>query len=692
MRHRVADLLNRILGGGLTVFSIHRDGVLDLTWLALLSNLGFTRLQLRIRANFNLKRSGLRPLNLRGRRFALGAHLDDLVHRLSHTLSLGVRTRDLRVHDGLGRSHLVLARLAFLNSFLFAGLKGVIEDDLGLKRHVHLRLSGVSALSLRAHTNLSRNRLLRALRRHGRLAVRLTVLDLLSRRHNLCAKLALLIDDLLAGLKGVIKDDLRLEQNRLLGLGHHLGVLNLSLRAVLDDAVLRFEARGNTRHLRFTIDTGKGSFVGLLAVGAFLDNLCLTRRELRVRAQDGAKRNWHRPRHLVRRSRLLGTHLDHLINRLLNDLLRDLRITRLRVGDIARNGHLLLARLTFLGHLGLTSRHLRIKLDLHTEWNLSLNSLGVRTGGLGAHADDLLDRFLGALGSHLRITRRLTVDDLLGRRHNLSTVLALLINLLLTSGKRVIKDNLRLKRNRLLSLGHHRGVISLRAILNDLVDRILRLLLLRGHRCLVTGGGEISGVGLFTRNTLLNNLDLTRLEFRIRAGLYLKRNLSSPRDLRGSLRRLRTHLDHLINRLFGDLLGDLRVTRLGVGDVALDRHRLLTRNTRRGHLGGASRHIRIELDLHTERDLRLNGLSVRTRGLGTHADDSVLLLGHRCRLNDGVAGGFAVDKLLRACHLLLADDTLLIDDLLTRGQRVIEDDRGLKRDLARGLRDQLLIL
>ena len=453
------------------------------------------------------------------------------------------------------------------------------------------------------------NRFLGALSGHGRLAIRLTVLDLLSRRHNLRTELTLLINNLLTGFEGVVEDDFGLERNRLLHLRHHSGVL--SRRAVLDDLVDRvlrlLLLRG---HRRLVTRGGEVSGEGLLARHALLDDLDLTRLEFRVRAGLNLERNLRSPGYLRRSLRRFRADLDDLINRLLSDLLFDGGLTiRLGVGHFLSHRGGLLARLTLGYDLEGASRQVRIKLDLHTKRNLRLNRLLDLTGGLSANADDLLDRLLGALSRHGRIAIRLAALDLLRRGHNLGTSLTLLINLLFAFLEGVVEDDLGLERNRLLHLGHHSGVLSSRAVLDDLLDRILRLLLLRGHRRLVTRGGEVSGEGLLARHALLDDLDLTRLEFRVRAGLNLERNLRSPGHLLGRLRRFRANLDHLINRLLSDLLLDGSFTvRLGVGDLLGHGNRLLTRLTLGYDLGGASRQVRVEFDLHTKRNLRLNSL------------------------------------------------------------------------------------
>ena len=401
-----------------------------------------------------------------------------------------------------------------------------------------------------------------------------------------------------------------------------------------------------------------------LAWLSFFDDLGFTRLELRVNPNLDLKRGVFGPLDGLGRCLALSADLDDLLDRLLDALGSGAGLNNLRVLDGLGRGDLIFTRLAFLDNLLGTGLHVVIELNLGLERNSSLSLRHVRSFGLGTHANDLLGRLLGALSRHRRVTRRLTVHNLLGRGHNLNTGLTLLVDLLFALLEGVVEDDLSLKRNRLVNLGHHSGVLDCRTILDDLLDRVLGLLLFRGHSCLIALGSKVRSVGLLARNTLLDDLDLTRLQLRVRTSLNLERNLGSPGDLLGSLRRLGTNLDHLINRLFGDFLGDLRVTRLGVGDIALDRHRLLTRNTFGRNLGRTGRKVRIELNLHTERNLRLDGLRGSTGGLGTHTDNSILLLRHRGGRDHRVTGGLTVDKLLRARHLLFADHALRVDDLL----------------------------
>ena len=570
------DLLDRFLhslrlrlalGDVALVVNLDTDGVLDLAGLALLNNLGFTRLQFRVDADLNTERSLLSPLDLRGGGLALGADLDDLLDRLGHTLGLGLGVHNLRVLDGLGCGDLVLTGLAFLNSFLRAGFHRVVELEFSFERHFDLVFGSFGACGLGTNADNPLGRFLGALSRDFRVTRRLAVHDLLSRGHYLGTKLTLLVDDLLTLFKRVIKDDLGLERNRLLNLGHHSGVL--SSRTVLNDLVDRILGllllRGDSCLVTLS---GEVSRVGLLTRHALLDDLDLTRLQIRVRTSLNLKRNLSSPRHLLRSLRRLRTDLDHLINRLLGDLLGDLRVTRLGVGDVALDRHRLLTRNTLGHNLGRTSRHVRIELNLHTERNLRLNRLSGGASGLGADTDDLLGRFLGALRGHDRVARRLAVDELLSRGLNLGTDFTLLVNNLLAGFEGVIEDHLRLERNRLLGLGHELARSNARAVLDDPLDRLLGGLFL-DDLSLITRSGELSGEGLLTVLTFLNNPGFTRLQVRVLANLGRVRDWNLPGDFLGALSRLGADDDDLILRLFGALpstvLLHLLLARLALG-------------------------------------------------------------------------------------------------------------------------------
>ena len=617
----LADGLSRVIRGDLTVVGSHRDGVLDLARLALLDNLGLASLEFGILANLYLKRGALGPLHGLGGGVTLGSNLDDLLDRLSNALGFGRCTRDLRVLNGLGGGHLILARLALLDSLLGAGRHGVIELNLGLERNFNLGLSGVRALSLGTHTDDRVGRLLGALRGDGRVTRRLAVDDLLRRSHDLGAVLALLVDDLLASLQRIIKDDFRLERDWLLSLGDNRGVL--SLRAVLDDFLDRFLGGFALSNVGLITNRTEDGGEGLFAVLALLNNAGLTGSEVRVYAHRGAVGHRNGPLGLLSILSGLDANLDDLIDGLFGDLLLDRGFAiRLRVGDLLGHRDGLLARLALGDGLRLARRHRRVILHLHAERHLSLNRLRGLTRCHCANSDDLLDRLLGALGGHLGVARRLAVDDLLRRGDNLGAVLALLVDNLLAGLEFVVEDDFGLERHRLLRLGHDGGVFGCRTVLDDLVDRVLGLLLFRGDSCLVARGSEVSGVGLLAGHALLDDLDLTRLQLRVRAGLHLERNLGSPGDLLGRLRRLGSDLDDLVDGLFGDLLlhGGFAIG-LRVGDLLGHRGGLLTWLALGHNLRRTGRHVRIELDLHTERDLGLDGLLGLTGGLRTYAND-----------------------------------------------------------------------
>ena len=536
--------LRLTLGDVALIVNLHSYRVLHFTGLAFLDNLGFARLQLRVDTHFDTERGVLGPLDGCGGGRALSTDLDDSLNRFRHTLGLGLRVRDLRVHDGLSRGHLVLTRLAFLDSFLPSGFQVPVEDDLGFEWHVLDVLTGVSAFGLGAD-----------------------------------------LDDVVH----------RLNANFLCSVGLVDTLTRLTLLNCLDLA--GFELRG-LDNLDFESNL-LGPFDALGWLGANADDLL-------YRLFDGLH-DW---------LTVLDSHLnDAVLAFLIHDLLVGLKV--LVVDDLGGVRQLYLLRL-----------HRRCRV-------------------VGTHADDLLGRFLDALSGHGRIAIRLTVLDRLSRRHNLGTKLTFLVNDLLALFEFVIKDNFGLERNRLLNLGHHFGVLGCRAVLDDLVDRILGLLLFRGDSCLVARGSEVSSVGLLARDALLDDPDLTRLQLRVRAGLHLERNLGSPGDLLGRLGRLSADLDDLIDGLLGDLLlhGGFAI-RLRVGDLLRHGDGLLTGLTLGDGLGLASRHLGIELDLHTERNLSLNGPRDLTSGLGTHAD----LL--RCRFLGALSGHGRVARRLTVDEFL----------------------------------------
>ena len=368
------------------------------------------------------------------------------------------------------------------------------------------------------------------------------------------------------------------------------------------------------------------------------------------------------------------------------DLGRGLVLLDLAVVNGHRDGVLDLARGALLDDLLLARLQIRVDADLGLKWGLlSPLDLGRGRVDLGAHADDRVGRLLGALSSHGRLAGRLAIHDLLGGGDNLGTQLALLVDDLLAGLQVRVEDDLRLERNRLLNLGDDLRILGARAVLDDLVDRVLGLLLLRGHSCLVALSGEVRGVGLLARLALLDDLDLTRLELRVRTGFNFKRHLGSPGDLLGDLGWLGADLDHLIHRLLGDFLSDLRVARLGVDDVTLDRHLLLAWLALGDSLRRASRHVRIKLDLHTERDFRFHGLGGLTGGLRANTDNLLDRLLGALISHLRIAGRLAVHNLLRRSFDLGSELPFLIDDLSTLFQGVVEDNFSLKRNWLLGL-------
>ena len=590
--------------------------MLHFTLLALLDNLCFTRLQLRVDAHLNFKRSVLAPLNSRRGRLALSTDLDDLLDRIGHTLGLGLRVRDLRVHDGLSRGHLVLTQLAFLDSFLLSGFQVLVEDDLSLERHVLFVLTLVSAFSLGAHTDDLLGRFLGALSGHGWLAIWLPVLDLLSRGHNLGTGLTLLINLLFALLEGVVEDNLGLERNRLLSLGHHSGVL--SCRTVLDDLldrILRLLLLWFHRSLVTLSSEVSGE--GLLARHALLDDLDLTRLKLRVRAGLNLERNLGSPGHLLGSLRRLGTNLDHLVNRLFSDLFLDGGFTvRLGVGDLLSHSNGLLTRLA-LGHsFRGAGRQVRVELDLHSEWNLSLDRVLDLTGGLGTNADLLRCRFLGALSGHGRVARRLTVDELLGRGLNLGSELTLLVDDLFAGRQGVIKDNLGLERNRLLSLGHQLARSQTRTVLDDALDGFLSGFFL-DYFSLVTLGSELGGELLLAVLTFLNNPGFTRLQVWVLANLGRERDRNRPGHILSTLSRLGADEHDLVDRLLGAFPGAVLVLLLRA------------RRTLGFNLVGTGRYGVVVLVLNLERNFtsrNIDDVDYRLGGVGRS-----VFIGHRYR-------------------------------------------------------------
>ena len=337
--------------------------MLDLALLTFLDNIGFTRLQIRVDAHLDFERSLLSPFEFGGGSLALRADLDDLLDRIGHTLGFGLGIHNLRVLDGQGSGDLVLTELAFLNSFLLTGFHRVIEDDLGLERHVLEVLTSVSALGARlgADADDLLGRFLGALRGHDWVARRLTVHDLLSRGHNLGTKLTLLVNDLLAGLEGVIEDDLRLEWNRLLGLGHELA--RSKARAVLDDSLNGFLGGLFLDYLGLVTLSSELSGVGLLAVFTFLDDPRLSRLQFWVFANLSWVRDWNRPRDFLGALCWLRANKNNLVDWSLGLLPRAVLVLLLR------------ARLAFGLDPVLTGRNGVVVLVLDVEGHLARRNI-----------------------------------------------------------------------------------------------------------------------------------------------------------------------------------------------------------------------------------------------------------------------------------------------------------------------------
>ena len=250
------------------------------------------------------------------------------------------------------------------------------------------------------------------------------------------------------------------------------------------------------------------------------------------------------------------------------------------------------------------------------------------------------------------------------RGFHLGTVLALLIDDLLPRLQRIIKDDFGLKWDRLFGLGDHGGVLGLRAVLDDALDRFGASLGL-GHVSLAVSSGEGSSVRCLAVLAFLDHLGLTRSKIRVRAQGGAERNRLSPFDLVRSRGLLGADLDDLIHRLLGDLLlyGWLAI-RIGVGHLLSNGDGLLARLTLGDGLRLTGRHGRVVLDLHAERNLGLNRIGGLALGLAAHTDDLLdRCLGLFLR-DDRVAGRLAVDQLLGGGDGLFAFFTLLVYDLL----------------------------
>ena len=290
---------------------------------------------------------------------------------------------------------------------------------------------------------------------------------------------------------------------------------------------------------------GEVSRVSLFPWHTLLGNLDLAWLQLRVRTGLNLKRNLRLPLDLLRSLGRLGADLDHLIHWLLNNSFGNARFARYGVDNITLDCHCLLPWLT-LGHsLRRTSRHLRVKLDLHTEWNLRFNSFNALASGLGADADLGVCRCLRLLDSNTRLARRLTIHNFLRRSDNFLTRNTLFLNYLLTRRKRVIVNILDVKRNLLSLRAGQILILNTRTDLNDAWLRILRGLML-SNICLRTLGGELGGISLLTVFTFLHNPSLTRLQLRVLTNLSRERDRNHPRHVLSTFSRLCTNMHNLV--------------------------------------------------------------------------------------------------------------------------------------------------
>ena len=129
---------------------------------------------------------------------------------------------------------------------------------------------------------------------------------------------------------------------------------------------------------------------------------------------------------------LVRANFHDVVNRIA-DLLGGFLFGDLPVFILHRDGVLDLALFAFLDDFLFTRFQIRVDTHLDLERGLfdPLNRFSSRRA-LGAHADDLLDRLLGALSGHGRVAVWLAVLDLLGRSHNVSAQLTGLVYNLLT--------------------------------------------------------------------------------------------------------------------------------------------------------------------------------------------------------------------------------------------------------------------
>ena len=282
-----------------------------------------------------------------------------------------------------------------MNSFLRTGFHRVVEDDLGLERHVLFVLRRVSASGLGTYTDFLRCRFLGALSRHGRLAVRLTVHNLLGRGHDLGSQLTLLVDDLFAGRQVGIKLNLGLKRYRLLDLCHQFA--RVQARAVLDDSLNGFLGGLFLDYLGLVTLRCELSGVGLLAVFTFLDDPRLSRLQFWVFANLSWVRDWNRPRDFLGALRWLRANKNNLVDWSLGLLPRAVLVL------------LLLTRLAFGFNLVLARRDRVVVLVLDLERHLARRNVnnvhhsvsGIRRAVLVGHSNRDLD-----LITWLRIRRR----------------------------------------------------------------------------------------------------------------------------------------------------------------------------------------------------------------------------------------------------------------------------------------------
>ena len=308
---RIADCLRRILLDHIAVaVNRNRDSVLDLAWSSLLNNLGFARLQIRVSTDQGVERSLFNPRVRRGHRLTLFSRLAR-VRRFSRLSRLSRLARVRRLSR--------LSRLARVNR----------------RRRL--------ALALGAHANLSILLVLSNGLRNLRIAYRLTVLELPGLGDFLLTELTGLFLDNPADFQVRVVLNEGVVRNLLRVLIRQCGLAALG-RANLDDLVYRVAdfLRGLIRgdlpvfsiHLNGVLD---------FALLTFLDDLGLTRLQLRVDPNLDLERSLFSPLD-GRGCRLaLGTDLDDLLDRLSHSHGFGLGIHNRRVLDGLSRGDLVLA-------------------------------------------------------------------------------------------------------------------------------------------------------------------------------------------------------------------------------------------------------------------------------------------------------------------------------------------------------------